>query len=143
MPGPSAPALQRLYQDWDDRRRGRAFPARADFDPVDLKYVLGDMALVDVLHGPLRFRFRVHPTNVVEKFGFDLTGKFVDEIPDLRHRVLCREQFEEVIRLRTPTVQIRPAMSTDYRFWNCEILALPLSKNGTDIDMLMTCVIWD
>lgn len=143
MPGPSAPALQRLYQGWNDRRRGREFPARADFDPIDLKYVLGDLALVDVLRDPLRFRFRIHPTNVVEKFGFDLTGKLVDEIPDRNHRLLCREHFEEVVKIRTPIVQIRPAMSTDYRFWNCEILALPLSNHGTDVDMLMACVIWD
>lgn len=142
MPGPTAPALQRLYRDWDDRRHGREFPARADFDPVDLKYVLGDMALFDVLHDPLRFRFRLHPTNMVARLGYDLTGKFVDEIPDQRHRLLCREHFEEVIKARRPVTQHRTAV-TDFRQWNCEILALPLSTDNKVIDMLIGCVIWD
>ena len=138
-----APALQRLYQDWDDRRRGREFPARANFDPCDLHYVLGDLALIDVLREPLRFRFRLHPTNMVARLGVDLTGKFIDEIADRRHVLLAKDQFTEAIETRQPVVRHHHAIKTDHRVWNCEILVLPVSSTGSDIDMLMGCVIWD
>src|SRR4051794_23492799 len=36
--------LRRLYADWDARRRGRKLPARADFDPLELKYILGNLS---------------------------------------------------------------------------------------------------
>ena len=138
-----APELRRLHQDWDAWRRGREFPARVDIDPCALRYVLGNLALIDVLHDPLRFRFRLHPTNMVARLGVDLTGKFIDEIADRRHFSLARDNFEKVIRTRRPVVEIRRGVRTDFQVWNCEILVLPLSNDGVDIDMLMGCVIWD
>jgi hypothetical protein len=143
MPTLEAPALQRLYRDWADRRHGREFPARADFDPCDFKYVLGNLALIDVLRDPLRFRFRLHPTNMVARLGIDLTGKLIDEITDRGHYLLARQHFTEVVEARQPVVQNRHGVKTDHRTWNCEILVLPLSNTGADIDMLMGCVIWD
>jgi len=143
MPTLIAPALQRLYQDWDDRRRGREFPARSDFDPRELKYVLGNLALIDVLRDPLRFRFRLHPTNMVARLGVDLTGKFIDELADRHHFLLAREHFTVVVETRLPAVRNRHGVKTDHQVWNCEILVLPLSETGSNIDMLMGCVIWD
>jgi len=138
-----AAALHRLYHDWMDRRGDREFPSRSDFDPYALKYVLGNLALIDVLYDPLRFRFRLHPTNMVFRLGVDLTGKFIDEMADQRHVLLAKEQFTEVVETRRPVVQSHHAVETDHRVWNCEILVLPLSSEGSRIDMLMGCVIWD
>lgn len=138
-----AAALQRLYRDWMERRGDREFPARSDFDPYTLKYALGNLALIDVLHDPLRFRFRLHPTNMVVRLGVDLTGKFIDEMADQRHVLLAKEHFTEVIETRQPVVRNHHAIKTDHRVWNCEILNLPLSSDGASVDMLMGCVIWD
>lgn len=138
-----APALQRLHQDWEDRRRGRTFPARTDFAPDDLRYVLGDLALIDVLRAPLQFRYRLHPTNMATRLGADLTGKLIDEIADRRHFLLARAHCEEVVTSRRPVVKDRHGVKTDHRVWNCEVLALPLSTDGAEIDMLMACAIWD
>lgn len=138
-----AKQLQRLYQDWNDRRRGREFPSRADFDPCDLAYVLGYLSLLDVLRNPVRFRYRLHASITGTRIGVDMTGKFVDEIPDRAHAKLANEHCLEVLDLRMSVVKRRCHQATDHRVWNNEILVLPLSNTGSDIDMLMGCIAWN
>jgi hypothetical protein len=97
-----SPKLQRLHQDWLDRRRGRTMPSRRDFDVLDFTYILGDLNLLDVLCDPLRFRFRVHSTNAVDRLGFDLTGKTVDDYPDPEYRDMAHGYYAEVVKAKAP-----------------------------------------
>ncbi|MBX6321162.1 MAG: PAS domain-containing protein [Rhodospirillaceae bacterium] len=48
--------LRRLFAYWREKAAGRIGPARRDIDPLDFHYLLGDIALVEVLRNPLRFR---------------------------------------------------------------------------------------
>ncbi len=137
-----SPELRRLYGDWDARRLGREFPARPDFDPLDLKYILGDLSLVDVAYDPLRFRFRLHASNVVDKGGIDMTARLVDEMPDERRRNNTLRHYQKVIATRQPSIEFFQNEFTDHQSWNCEILVLPLAGDGTTIDMLMSAFAW-
>jgi hypothetical protein len=137
-----SPLLQRLHQDWESRRRGRRMPARADFDPVDLKYVLGYLSLIDVQRDPLRFRFRIHASNVAGRVGFDLTGKDVDAIADVHYRKLVSAHYIAVVEQRRPVVEFRDRVVTDNVCLHCEILALPLGNDGETVDRIMTCMVW-
>ncbi len=135
--------LRRFYADWETRRRGREFPVRRDFDPCDLAYALGYVSLMDVLRDPLRFRLRLQGTGIAERTGADMTGKFVDQMKDRRHRDMATEHFSETVETRRPVVKIRRPYVTDVRVWNCEILVVPLANASADIDMLMSCIAWD
>ncbi|HEV2264443.1 MAG TPA: PAS domain-containing protein [Stellaceae bacterium] len=137
-----SPLLQRLHQDWESRRRGRQMPARADFDPVDLKYVLGYLSLIDVQRDPLRFRFRIHASNIAGRVGFDLTGKDVDAIADVHYRKLVRAHYIAVVEQRRPVVEFRDRVMTDNVCLHCEVLALPLGNDGETVDRIMTCMVW-
>lgn len=137
-----SPLLQRLHQDWESRRRGRRMPARADFDPVDLKYVLGYLSLIDVQRDPLRFRFRIHASNIAGRVGFDLTGKDVDAIADVHYRKLVRAHYIAVVEQRRPVVEFRDRVMTDKVCLHCEVLALPLGNDGETVDRIMTCMVW-
>jgi hypothetical protein len=148
---PAAPAvrtqpqrLQRLYQHWDDRRRGREFPARADFTPHDLQYIIGNLSLVDVGYQPLSFRFRIFASNVATRLGKEMTNKSVDAFPYPRQAELAREHFTEVVERRVPAIRFRDPSFIKYNVpRNFEILALPLSADGKIIDMLMVGYAWD
>jgi hypothetical protein len=133
--------LRRLYDDWERRRRGRDVPARADFDPLDLKYVLGSLSLIDVVGDPPRFRIRLHASNVVDRIEIDLTGKFIDEMPDDR-RAMARAHYEQVLEDRRPVARVYVDKRIDERLWNCEVLVLPLGSDGKTIDMLMSAFVW-
>jgi hypothetical protein len=65
--------LSGLLQLWEDRRKDRPLPARADFDPMDLRQFLGRIVLFDVLQNSRRFRFRLVGTDWVLRFGLDPT----------------------------------------------------------------------
>ena len=137
-----AETLRRLHRDWDQRRRGRPMPARADFDPAELKYILGHLSLIEVLRDPVRFRYRVHATNAAMRLGFDMTGKELDSLPNPEYRRLIREPHEAAVRLRRPVHMLRDHRFSDHRLWKCEALSLPLSGDGVEVDMLMSAVVW-
>jgi hypothetical protein len=132
-------SLRRLYAYWDEKRAGRRFPTRADFDPLELGFVLGNLSLIDVLYDPLRFRLRLHGTLSVSRLGYDLTGKFVDEIPDPEFRVVALETYKKLVEVGQPMRDVRETM-LDSKTHRYEVIWLPLSGDGTRINMLMACV---
>lgn len=136
--------LTQLLADWEARRRGRTFPSRADFTPHDLKYLIGNLSLLDVVYAPLRFRYRIHATRLAQRIGVELTGRWADEIPNPVHAAGARRHFTAVIEQRTPLVYRRlHEFVTDNLPHNCEILALPLASDGHTINMLMSAFVWD
>jgi hypothetical protein len=136
-----SPKLRQLYNDWNSRRQGREFPSRADFDPFELKYVLGTLSLVDVLRDPLRFRYRLHGSTMADLIGTDMTGKYLDEMTDRRYYEKANATFTEVVEMGTPTFGSYRRLMTDRRTWDYEVLVLPLSGDGQTIDMLISCSI--
>ena len=90
--------LRRLYDYWLEKKGQRHLPSRRDIDPVEFAYVLGHVILVEVLREPLRFRVRVHGTEMVAKAGYDLTGKFLDDHPIAEDRRYVMERCEGLVR---------------------------------------------
>jgi hypothetical protein len=131
---------RRLYDDWENRRRDGRFPARADFDPLDLRYIIGNLSLLDVLRDPLRFRYRLHATNTTEWQGFDLTGKEIDDSPNIERRAPIKDHFAEVVARRTPLVRLHEWQTENYGTRRHEALVLPLASDGIMIDMIMSAV---
>jgi hypothetical protein len=135
-----SPTLQRVHEDWQNRRSGRTLPARASFDVLDLKYILGSLNLVDVLRDPLRFRYRVHATNCVMLLGYDMTRKFVDDYPDPAYRARVRRNFAGVVESREPRCDLGKREVVDGRTIRFEALILPLAADGEIVDMLMVAL---
>ena len=134
--------LRRLYQYWLEKKGQRRFPTRRDIDPVDFPYVLGHVILFDVLRDPLRFRIRVHGTEMVAVAGYDLTGKFVDDLPitDFRRYVLAR--CESMLRQGEPLL-VRHNRTLDGRQRRYEAVWLPLSDDGQQVTMLLAALIYE
>ncbi len=137
-----APLLRQLHEDWQARRRGRPLPARADFDPIDLKYVLGKLLLVDVLREPLQFRFRLVGTELVKHSGVDLTGRTLDDYPDPEYREFMRQLYTAAVTAQRPLSSIQTRLILDGRLRRYEALLLPLAGDGVTIDMLMIGIVY-
>src|SRR5262245_49523314 len=95
--------LRRFLAYIEEKRGGRAFAARQDLDPVDFPYMLGDIVILDVLHEPLRFRYRLVGSTLVGWRNYDLTGKFVDQHGDPEYRDFVLERYRETIAVRRVT----------------------------------------
>ncbi len=137
-----AAPLRLLYRDWNARRAGRGIPARADFDPLELGYILGNLSLIDVLRDPLRFVFRLHASNNALRLGADLTGKELADMPAAAEPERVRAHYELVVRTRKPQVQRRGGTLASGLTWEFEVLVLPLAADGETVDMLMAGMAW-
>ena len=135
--GIAHPKLQRLYQYWSEKRGDRDMPARADIDPVDLRYVMGNTVLADVIDGdPLQFRIRLHGTNLSERVRHDLTGKMLDQAQHAEFGELTRRSFTTVATTKQP-LHAHRNLVLDGRQRQYETLMLPLSSDGERVDMIL------
>ncbi|HYM31435.1 MAG TPA: PAS domain-containing protein [Candidatus Cybelea sp.] len=128
--------LRRLFDYWQSKRAGRPLPSRDAIDPADFRYALANVALVDVLRDPLRFRFRLVGTEIVLRDGTDLTGKYTDDHPLPEYRALLREAYTGIVTTGMPAVFSRERMM-DNKPRRYEVLYLPLAADGVTTDMLL------
>ena len=76
----SSAKVRQLHAHWEQVRGARLMPARADIDPSAIKPLLPNIVIAEVFHDPLRVRYRLVGTAVVEHSRFDYTGKWLHEV---------------------------------------------------------------
>jgi len=138
----SEPDLRRLLLDWKDWCGDRRMPARSDFRPESLGYMLGRLMLLDVekadgVEQP-RLRFRLVGSDVVQQRGFDLTGRLLEEHPDPAFAATAPGIYGQVIAARQPlwiSLNRVSNIGLAYRF---DALILPLSSDGETVDKVLS-----
>lgn len=141
---PEYATTKRLYDYWQSRRAGDAWPRRADLDPViDIPEVTPYLTLLDVHYGadgrPENFRFRLVGTAIVD-FEGDCTGKWLsDVLPEAEDRdAPAWAQYRDAcggdlwVRIFTLAWQGREAIAYSS-------LLLPVAMEGTRADLLLGC----
>lgn len=128
--------LAGLLQLWDDRRKDRMLPARADFDPMDLRKFLGRIVLFDVLQNPRRFRFRLVGTDWVMRFGLDPTNTLVDDFPRVESRPFINQVLGKTVHDGAP-ILARRSVIIEGRYYSYGMLLMPLASDGANADMVM------
>ena len=137
------PLLRRFVEYWRSMRAGAAYPSREAIDPLDFRYVLGDVVLVDARRTPAgsahpwNFRYRLIGANIVERDGYDLTNKTIDDLPEPQYRERIRSTWLDVCETGAPVYYARE-MFLDERPRRYEVVVMPLASNGHDIDMLIS-----
>jgi len=130
------PQLARLYNYWDDKRGNRAMPTRSDIDPMELRPLLPNLALIDVEENPHRYRYRLVGTELVTILGQELTGKYLDEMPMLFRR-FAGNAYAEVLARKAPTYAVFDANIPMFRTVRYKRLLLPLSPDGEWVNMVV------
>jgi hypothetical protein len=135
----SEQALAELFDYWAARCRGRRMPSRRDIDPLEIpRKHLPDLMLIDVLHDPVRFHYRLVGTRVVAASGENRTGRFFHEVPFFRAHSLVLEQFRQVAVTGRPLYSLEPFRNyIENTTYQVDRLLLPLSSDGDRVDMLM------
>ncbi len=133
--------LLRFYLYWVERKGARRFPSRGDVDPLDFHYLLGNVMLVDVVGDPLRFRVRLHGSNMVMRAGYDLTGKSLDDLPIPEYRRYVIERCKGLVKTGAPLV-VQHDRVLGGRPQRYEALWLPFSSDGTRVTMLSCALIY-
>ena len=134
--------VRRFVEYWRSKRGGGLYPSREAIDPLDFRYVLGDVVLIEAQRAPTgslhpwTFRYRLMGANIVERDGYDLTGKTLDDLPEPEYRERLRSTWTEVCDTGIP-VYFSREMVLDQRTRRYEVAVMPLASNGQEIDMLI------
>ena len=141
LPGDCDSRTLQLYEYWVGKKNGRNCPSRADIDQLDIPRLFPNMTLIDVLPEAPRFVFRLVGTQVVWMFKDDVTGQAVGVglKPAEREEVLRRHAF--VADNCRPLFHRRRLQREKNDYTMVERLMLPLSANGSDVDMIMVLVL--
>lgn len=129
-----------LFAYWRARAGAKSIPARGDIDPVvDLGHLVQHLFLVDVERDPLRFRYRLVGTKVVEHVGTDMTGKYLDQLVEFDTQYArVKPDYETTVERRTATVSLVRFLTKDGEHSvNYERLLLPLSDDGRTVNMIL------
>lgn len=133
------PLLQRLYEYWNGKRAGRAFPGREEIDPLELRFMLGSIILLDIEPDPLRFRYRLFGSEIVRRQGFDMTGKYLDQHPWPELAALAKTAYLQVLETKGPTKIRRDGLIGD-QYVRHDSLILPLGHER--VEMLLIGVVF-
>jgi len=133
------PSLQQLQAYWEAKRAGRPYPGRADIDPLELRFIIGHLILVDIEPAPLRFRYRLFGTSIAQRQGFDMTGKYLDQHPWPDLAEMARQSYCEVIASGEPALIRRHGLVND-GYVDHQSLILPLGHS--QVEMLMIGVVF-
>jgi hypothetical protein len=127
-----------IYSYWLEKCVGRRMPARADLDPVEIpRRLLPGICLVEVVSDERRYVYRLVGTGDVEVRGNDPTGKPVSEAsfaPSPENALSC---YDTVVATKAPLLDPEPFIALNGRYVTEETLFLPLSNDGTNVNMVL------
>lgn len=134
--------LHDLWVYWGAKRGLRSMPRRIDIDPMEIPPLLPHLLLIE-LNEEKRFRYRLVGTAIVETYGEELTGRFVDELFTPPRRAIAMRHYTLGFESARP-------IAVRNRYVNArgtELIAtrvmLPLSEDGVAVNMLLmgqTCI---
>jgi hypothetical protein len=141
--GPRHRKLLSLLEYWMEKKAGRFAPARRDIHPEEMRELLPHVFLVDVEERPIRFRFRLVGTDIVQSFGIDLTGRYIEELDFSDRPPSMLACYAAVVTTREPSCHAVHFTRGSGRHLSYERMILPLSSDGTAVDMLLGGVCFD
>ena len=127
--------LRDIYQYWLNMKGGRLMPSRVDLDPNDIVNRLPNVSLIDVESKTGRFKCRLVGTDIVKGLAFDPTNKYLDEWP--RFERLIKDRFDWLVKEKQPYFVFDQLKLSQNSFLDYYAVGLPLSSNGTDVDILL------
>lgn len=133
-----SPRLRRLYDYWHDKLKpGARFVYRADIDPIELRDLLPLVSIVDVEHEPLRFRYRLVGTRVVEYNHQEFTGLYLGEVGWQDEGMLLGAYEQSVIQ-RRPNLGFYAWDLRSGGVGRCEFAIFPLTQDGETIHQVIS-----
>lgn len=134
---PHAPILKTLLAYWHSKcpPDGR-LPGRADIDPLELRGLLPNIYLVDVL-AEGKFRIRLLGEAQVAVYGPGLVGRLIDDIFPPEPAAEFNRLYSAVVRRRAPVINRGQVTWWNNREWmRYEGLHAPLAADGVTIDTI-------
>lgn len=132
--GLASPAVTQLLEYWRSIKPADLLPGRQLLDPKDIRSILPYVWLVDVHRAPLRFRYRLLGTAIVDQLGREMRGEWIDEADRDLLASDAYSSYAVAAEQRLLVWRVDPNPSGSRRI---ERLILPLADDGRVVNMLL------
>ena len=129
--------LQELLAYWGNLRLGSRLPRREDINPCGFKRLLPTISLIDVRPWPRDYSLRLAGTGLYTVYGGEITGKRLTDVYSAPAADYWRKELDAVVEARRPQVGQHSLAWRGAGHMNLLWLRLPLSSNGSDVDMIL------
>lgn len=125
---------------WHRLRGGRRLPLRAEFDPSEVPALLPYVIVVDVLHDPPDFQYRLLGTAIDRVLGGGYRGKRYSELTFTKPGTALWDEHWRVVAEQAPLRSTVAYLGTDRAIQKADYVAMPFSDAGQSVDMLLAVV---
>lgn len=136
--------LRQLAAYWLDKRCDRLMPSIKDIDPIEIPWALARIWLCDYSPSSGRFRYRLAGEQINAYWGYNIRGRYLDELVPAERLDLVTKMFRRVPEGPSIVHDIAQIYLTEEIFKTGERIVLPLSKDGRTVDAVLgaTCRDW-
>lgn len=142
VPATLSPRVRQLHDYWQSKRHGRAMPARADIEPVEIKPLLPYLIIADLFADPVRVRFRLAGTKVCEAFGFNIAGRWLQELELSADDAFWIQQYSRVMASHAPVYGRTSGWLGTIELFHADWALFPLSRDGLRVDQCLEIEDW-
>jgi hypothetical protein len=128
-----SPMVRMLHTWWLAHRGASGMPDRCDLDPAALRSLLPNLFIADVEPNPFRIRYRLVGTKAVRTIGFDITGRYLDELLADEPEVPWMDYYRTVYESRAPLLGSAVVSARSGGTFTYEFGLFPLTQGGTDV----------
>ena len=138
-----SPRIHQFYQYWQSKRADPGvLPLRPDFDPAHVRALLPNMMILEVEREPLRFRYRLVGTRVVDFNRREFTGQYLGTIGWQEEQELIGV-CADVVDLRAPQYGAYTWTLRTGGLGKCEFGSFPFSHDGRTVAQLFAIEDYD
>lgn len=138
-----SPRIHRFNDYWKAKRRAPdVVPMRADLDPTELRDLLPNILIAEVLRDPLRFRYRLVGTRIVEFNSLDFTGLYLGSIGWQEEQQLI-DTFADVTNSAAPLFGFYTWTLKRGGIGTCEFGAFPFSNDRRTVAQIFAIEDYD
>ena len=135
------PVLGSALAYWERKCGPRPIPDRRDIDATEiLPPLLPYLQLTERVEAAGRIRYRLIGTGIVNAYGADLTGKYMDEIYSGERMRYVEANYRAVCENRRPVLVVNRYHSTRPISLVCHRLLMPLADDGAMIRLFLTAM---
>jgi hypothetical protein len=127
---------------WGHKCSGRCLPTRAAIDPAEIPRLLPYLVIAEIERSPIRIRYRLVGTRVVQANGSDYTNRYLDECGFAVEPLLI-ECYRRLIGTRAPVFAYYEWFKSEWgdrpgRIGASETGFFPLSTDGSAVDLAIS-----
>ena len=128
-----SPMVRAMHAWWRAHPGPSGIPDRRDLDPAALKSVLPNLFIVEIEPAPFRVRYRLVGTKAVQVIGFDITGRYLDELLTVEPDVPWMDYYRIVYDSREPLLGSVVVPTSSGGTFTYEFGLFPLTQGGTSV----------